>query len=257
MMAVPVNTRSIAVVALLLLMAAGVAHRVRSGEESNQKGVVTYVEGTAKKQALEEADWRSVSRNTPVASGERVRTYSESRAELEILRIDRIRMAPRTTIDILKLYEESVEQVRESRIHLQEGDLWAQVGKKNEKLSFSITTPVAAAAITGTTLRLSVGADSSAELKVYTGEVVLNKAAEVRPPAKRGMLLPQQVPGPTQVAGPQEVSLEQWTMIVKSMQKVRVNNRGQVIQSGSFSAQDPDEQNDWVRWNQQRDQGQP
>lgn len=256
MLAVPINNRLIAAGALVLLMAAGVAHRVRSGEENDQKGVVTYVEGTAKKQALEEADWRSVSRNTPVASGERVRTYSESRAELEILRIDRIRMAPRTTIDILKLYEESVEQVRESKIHLQSGDLWAQVGKKDEQLRFSITTPVAAAAITGTTLRLSVAADSSAELKVYTGEVVLNKEADVRPPAKRGMLAPQQVPGPTPVAGPHEVSLEQWSMIVKSMQKVRVNNRGQVIQSGSFSAQDPEEQNDWVRWNQRRDQGQ-
>ncbi len=237
----------------IVLLAVAAARMGWSGDETDKRGIVTYVEGTAKKQRLEEADWRSVIKDTPVISGERLRTFTESRAELEIARLDRIRMAPRTTIDVLKLYEESLEQVRESKIVLQSGDLWAQVGKKSEKMSFSISTPVAAAAITGTTLRLRVAADSSAELKVYSGEVVLSKALDAKPDAKKASLQPQQIPGPQQVAGPHEVSVEQWSLIVKSMQKVRVDRNGQVVQSGSFSGADPDEQSDWVKWNQQRD----
>jgi hypothetical protein len=249
------RARSVVGRCVILLLLVAVARMGWSGDETDKKGIVTYVEGMAKKQKLEEADWRSVIKDTPVISGERIRTFSESRAELEIARLDRIRMAPRTTIDILKLYQESVEQVRESNIVLQSGDLWAQVGKKSEKMSFSITTPVAAAAITGTVLRMSVNADSSAELKVYSGEVVLSKAVQAAAASGVGRLEPQQIPGPTEVSGPHEVSLEQWSLIVKSMQRVRVNGKGQVIQNGSFSGSDPDEQSAWVKWNQERDKG--
>ncbi len=238
----------------LLLVAAGF-HFAIGGEKSSGTGVVTFVEGSAKKQKQAENDWYSVIKDSPVVSGERVRTFAESRAELEIAQLDRIRMAPRTTIDILKLYEESREQQRESQILLQSGDLWAHVGKKEAHHTFSITTPVAAAAITGTTLRLSVAADSSAELRVYSGEVVLQRAAPVRMTAPGGDV-PQQVPGPSEVAGPHAVSLAEWTLIVRSMQKVRVNSRGQVVQSGAFSRSDADEQSAWVQWNLQRDQAQ-
>jgi len=237
---------------LFLLAAAGFRF-VLSGEQPVGAGVVTYVEGSAKKQKRAESDWYSVIKDSPVVSGERVRTFAESRAELEIAHLDRIRMAPRTTIDILKLYEESREQQRESQILLQSGDLWAHIGKKDEKHVFSITTPVAAAAITGTTLRLSVAADSSAELRVYSGEVVLQRVAPVRA-AVQGGVAPQQVPGPVEVAAPHAVSLEEWTLIVRSMQKVRVNSGGQVLQNSAFNRSDADEQSAWVQWNLERDQ---
>ncbi len=222
------------------------------GEE--KKGLVTYVEGMAKKQKLQDVDWLSVAQNTPVVGGERVRTFSESRAELELARVDRIRMAPKTTIDILKLYEESKEQVRESTVLLQSGDLWANIAQKDEKVKFSINTPVAAAAITGTTLRLSAGADSSAELKVYSGEVVIsNVPGDSSTPTKRPALQPHQVEGPREVEGPRQVSLQEWSLIVRSMQKVRVDKRGQIVQSGSFNSSDPDEQSEWVKWNREMD----
>jgi len=223
-----------------------------SGSE-NQQGIVTYVDGMAKKQKLEEANWNNVIKNTTVISGERVRTFSESRAELEMPQLDIIRMSPKTTIDILKLYEESKEQVREAKIVLQSGDLWANVNKKSADFKLSINTPVAAAAITGTTLRLNVAADSSAEVKVYHGEVVLSNVPEKTSEGVKGVVKPVPVEGPRQVEGPRPVSLEEWSLIVKSMQKVKINSKGQVVQSSSFSQQDEDEKTDWVLWNQERD----
>jgi hypothetical protein len=233
------------------------AQMALSGDEGDKKGIVTYVEGSAKKQKLSDNEWFSVIKDSPVVSGERVRTFIESRAELEIAELDRIRMAPKTTIDILKLYEESVEQQRESQIVLQTGDLWAHVGKKGVNQTFNITTPVAAAAITGTTLRVHVDADSSAELKVYTGEVILSKSVVPATTERKMPLVPQPVQGPTEVAAPHEVSLEEWKVIVKGMQRVRVNGRGRIVASGSFSSEDPDEQSEWVKWNQERDKAQP
>ena len=223
-----------------------------SSEDKSKTGLVTYVEGSAKKQKLEQIEWKIISKDTLVIGGERVRTLTESRAELKLAELDQIRMAPKTTIDILKLYEETKENIRESKIVLQQGDLWANVAKKPETMSFSIGTPMTAAAITGTTLRMSVDPDSSSELKVYNGEVVLSNAPAAAKPAPKS-LQPYQVPGPQQVPGPHEVTLEEWTIIVKSMQKVKLDSKGKVVYSGQFSTQDSDEKTDWVLWNKDRD----
>ena len=55
------------------------------------------------------------------------------------------------------------------------------------------------------------------------------------------------------IPGQREVSLEEWAVIVKSMKRVKVSKTGQIVDSGDFSSNDPDEQNDWVKWNLQRD----
>ena len=222
-----------------------------SNVQDAKEGIVTYLRGTAKKQKLQDIHWRSVGEKSRVVGGERVRTLSQSRAELEFLRLDRIRMAPNTTIDILKLYEETKERRRETNIVLQKGDLWASVAKRSN-LRLKIATPVAAAAITGTSLRMSVADDSSTELKVYRGEVVITNAKDVDA-AKARSIEPHEIEGPHEVPGPHEVSLEEWALIVRQMQKVKVGKDGRLVYSGDFSLADADEQSDWVKWNLERD----
>ena len=223
-----------------------------SEESDLKKGLVTYVDGSAKKQKRQELQWSSVYKNTPVQGGERVRTMTKSRAELVLAELEVIRMAPKTTIDILKLYDETAEKTKESNILLQKGDLWANVSVKSKSASFSIGTPVAAAAITGTTLRMSVEEDSSSELRVYQGEVALSNVPT--PSAlKSRSLEPHEIEGPHEIAGPHQVSLEEWTIIVRSMQKIKLNKKGEVTYSGSFTRNDTDEQSEWIRWNMSRD----
>jgi len=221
-------------------------------DTDQQRGLVTRVDGSAKKQKLAEIEWTNVATNTEVNGGERVRTFAQSRAELELARLDKIRLAPKTTIDILKLYEETKDQKRETRMLLQEGDLWANVAEKSENMTFSINTPIAAASITGTTLRMSVGADSASELKVYKGEVIITNAPELSSVVPKS-IVPYQIEGPHEIPGPREVSMEEWALIVKSMQKVTIDKNGQVSYSGNFNATDSDENTDWVRWNLEQD----
>lgn len=236
----------------LVLLICAVAFSDENG--GGKEGVVTYVEGSAKKQKLEDIKWANIYKNSQVIGGERVRTFTQSRAELKLAELDEIRMAPKTTIDILKLYAETKDKIREANILLQEGDLWANVSSKDKKdMSFSIGTPVAVAAITGTILRMSVTTDSSAELKVYHGEVILSHGPQSNKAIPRN-ITPHEIPGPHEVPGPREVSLEEWALIVKSMQKVKVDKNGRVIHSGDFSRNDEDEKTDWVLWNLTRDQ---
>lgn len=221
------------------------------GEQSS-KGLVTYVTGSVKKKSTTVQNWEKAKKNTPVSSGDMVRTYRESQAELELMEMDIIRMAPQTTLDVVLLYEETREKRREVKVHLAKGDIWAKVKKKGSKSKFKITTPLTVAAITGTTLRLSYDADSTTQLKVYNGEVNISNTAATSQ-LKPKMIEPYQVSGPHEIAGPHEVGVEQWLYIVKSMQQITIDSKGRILTKGEFSINDIDEKSNWVKWNKERD----
>lgn len=222
-------------------------------QETNKKGIVTYVEGQAKKRQLPDEQWQSAYKDTQVVTGDQVRTFRQSRAELELDALDRIRMAPMTTIDIVKLYEETRQEIREAHIKVQEGDIWANINKDSTNRKFQISTPIAAMAITGTIFRTHVDRDSSSELRVYRGEVIISNAPEPDK-VKPKTIEPYQIEGPHEIPGPHEVSLQEWALIVKSMQKVAIGKNGMLKFSGSFADTDSDEQTDWVKWNKMMDQ---
>jgi hypothetical protein len=217
-----------------------------------KKGLVTYTDGRVKKKQIDEQEWKNAAKDTTVLGGDRVRTYQRSRAELELLELDFIRIAPETIIDIVKLYEETKQKIKETQISVQEGDIWANINKKKDNTKFRISAPVAVAAITGTILRIGVDADSTTELKVYNGEVQITNAPEKTDLTPKRINV-HEVPGPYQVPGPHEVSLEEWIYIIKNMQKIVIDKKGQVTEVGEFKKTDKDEQTDWVKWNLQRD----
>jgi len=220
--------------------------------QSQQKGLVTYVSGNVKKRTADAPNWIRAEKNSAVISGDKVRTYRESLAELELMEIDIIRMAPQTILDVIKLYEETREKRREVKINLEQGDVWANVSKEKGQVKFDIATPLTVAAITGTTLRLSFDSDSTTQLKVYRGQVNITNAPQ-NLQLQPKLIKPQQIPGPYEVPGPREVSVEQWMYIVKSMQQITVNRQGRVVNQGEFSLNDVDEQSDWIKWNLRRD----
>jgi hypothetical protein len=223
--------------------------------KSGARGEVTYVEGRARKQPLQSEEWLTAEKGSAVVSGDKVRTLRESRAELELMKLDIIRLAPMTTIDIVKLYEETKEGRDETQINVAQGNIWALVGKVKEDAEFNISTPVAGAAITGTRFRIEVEEDSSTLLKVYEGEVKITNAPGNK--TLQPQALPhkerKQIEGPKQVKGPRQVSFEEWYYIVKNMQQIRIAKSGELVSSGAFSKDDADEQTEWVKWNLERD----
>ncbi|OQX59066.1 hypothetical protein DRQ00_01485 [candidate division KSB1 bacterium] len=218
-----------------------------------EKGIVTYVDGRVSKKNPQLINWVRVPQNSDVIAGDRVRTYQRSRAEIELMGLDIIRLAPETIIDIIKLYEESKEKVQETILKVEKGDLWANLSKKQKGIKFRLDTPIAGAAITGTKFRLSVATDSTTEFRVYTGAVVVSNVPEKTGLKPMEIGKPYQIEGPHEVPGPQEVTLEEWAYIVREMQKIKIGRKGQVLATGDFSLQDSDEQTNWVKWNMERD----
>jgi len=238
------------VIASVFSVAIGIAAGVLDEEK---RGVVTYADGQVKRKPVEVENWENAPVNTNILSGDKVRTYQKSRAELDLAQLDIIRLAPRTSIDIVRLYQETKEQKVKTEIKLEQGELWASVHEVEVDTEFDITAPITAAAITGTVLRLKVEEDSTTQLKVYKGEVRITNAPE-REDLKPRSLVPHEVPGPHPIPGPHEVSLEEWIYIVQSMQQITVDSKGKVVSMGKFSKQDKDEKDSWVRWNQRRDE---
>jgi len=224
--------------------------------ETNKKGLVTYADGQVKKSRVDQENWENAPVNTEVVSGDKVRTYRESRAELDLASLDIIRLAPRTIIDVVKLYEETKEKKVATSIQVEQGELWASVHEVDMNTEFDISAPVAAAAITGTVLRMKVNDDTTTQIKVYNGEVEVSgkmlqqeESSQTQPQS----LAPHEVQGPQEIPGPIEVSLEEWVQIVKALQQITINHRGQILSYGDFSPEDSDEKTKWVNWNKERD----
>jgi len=218
-----------------------------------KKGIVTYADGRVKRKPLDQQIWHNAPVNTDVLSGDKVRTFRESTAELNLADLDVVRLAPKTTVDIVKLYQESSEKKAETKIVVESGDVWAQIHEIEEDTEFDISSGIASAAITGTTLRLSVSGDSTTTLRVYKGEVHFTNAPEKTSALKPKSITPHEIDGPHEVPGPHEVSLEQWLYIVKSMQQITVDKQGKVLEAAPFSLADSDSNAVWVRWNMVRD----
>ncbi len=217
-----------------------------------KKGIVTYADGQVKRRPLAVEKWESAPVNTDVLAGDKVRTYQKSRAELNLAQLDIIRLAPRTTVDIFKLYQETKEKKVQTEIKLEKGEIWASVHKVEMNTQFDISAPITAAAITGTVLRMKVEPDTTTQLKVYRGEVRITNAP-LKKNLKPKTLKPHEIQAPHEVPGPHKVSVEEWLYIVKTMQQITVDKHGKVVSLSTFTPKDKDEKTSWVKWNKKRD----
>ena len=232
--------------------------KVQAEQKSlDEKGVVSYVEGNVRKKSIEEQDFKTnVAEKSAIKSRESYKKMIKSRAELELSELDVIRLAPKTTVDLVALYEEAKDGKKKTDIKLEEGDLWAQVNSSDDNNEFMMDTDIAAAAITGTNFRMSKDGELT-EMKVYHGEVKISNARERMDKLKAVSVSefrqPSQTLGPKQIEGPKQVSLEEWVYIVKNMQKISFDKSGKVVSAGEFKADDSDEKTDWGEWNKKRD----
>jgi hypothetical protein len=219
--------------------------------EDKKGGNISFVEKEVKRKPLD-ASWTDAKNGDEVQTGHKVKTLIDSRAELNLQGLSVIRLAPQTTINIEKLYEENKSDGKqESSIGLEGGDLWASVDKLDESTKFNINTKVAGTAIRGTTLRMTTDSAGETDVKVYKGEVAVTSSSGN--PNGKPQDIKEEVSGPQEVAGPEEVSMEDWTYIVKEMQKIHISKQGEVLWAKKFKKDDKDEQTDWVKWNEKRD----
>lgn len=233
------------IVMLMFISAAGIG--------AEKAAVVTRLDGTAAVFSKGRKAGTPLRKNDHIMAGQEVKVGERSRIELKYPDGTVMRFSERSTIKMEDITYDSTTKSKKVKVDLGKGKLWANVKKLvTSDSKVEVKTVNAVAGVRGTTYRVNVDEDNSAMVKVYDGAVNVTGVQKEQSKSSGQFTAPVEVPGPQQVPPPyHEVTLEEWTVIVKAMQQVTISPQGVASQPQDFTPQQ--DMDDWVRWNQERD----
>ena len=216
---------------------------------------ITFLLGDAQVRVADTTGWVQVELGMKLNEGDSIRTAEESRLELILAQGGGVIRVDEGSLLVLSEVSRKGED-RSTKSNLLAGSVWANVRKLTTKRSsFSIESPTAVAAIRGTIYRMMATPDYRARVFVYEGQVSVGW----RPPPQLTQSLngvpfqePTEVAGPSEIPPPQEISMEEWTRLVAAGQQVRLTPQG-ISEVMEFD-REKDTEDEWVRWNKERDQ---
>lgn len=233
---------------LLMLLLSGAAGKGLIGAEPV---TLSFYLGTVQVRTGAAGEWQAAAFGQGLKTGDQIKTFEESRAELKIGSggVTRIGENSLYTIKEASVTAESITCSGELSI----GKVWSNVKKlAKTKSQFKVHSPTAIAAIRGTIYNLESDADSTATVKVYDGEVEVKPPSpppsKPQPPTFRR---PGEVGGPQRIAPPRRVSMAQWVEVIKAQQQIVIRRDGSKKVSEFDLAED--EKDDWVKWNKDED----
>jgi hypothetical protein len=210
------------------------------------QGVVTWVDGNAQIISKGQPTRQKLSVNAIVHPGDVIITLAGSRVEIIIDRETVLRLKENTRLT-LDAFRDNTATSSKTKAGFTIGSVWTKMKRFRDKVTrFDLELPTAIAGVHGTVYQASIDKDSSSEVKVYTGEVGVKNNPELH--AAAGEV--GEVSGPGEVAGPSEVSMEQWTAIVRDMQKISIDKKGKPKPVEAFKKSESDS---WEKWNEERD----
>ncbi len=207
---------------------------------------LTFFIGDVQTKTSGDNDWSAAELNEELNSKSQIKTADESRAEITLTDNTVIRVGEDSEYELDSLL--SGKDSFKSDSKLNRGRLWVNIRKlAGKNARFSARTPTAVAAVRGTVFRMDVNdGDSTTALYVYRGIVEVGGPQWAPDYGKMHKLK-----APTQVKGPKEVSINEWTEIVRAQQKLLIGPKG-VISKEQFDIQS-DKKDDWVLFNIERD----
>jgi hypothetical protein len=215
------------------------------------QGVVTCVEGKVVWQAGENAPEKPLGVNMVLSPGAIITTRADGRVEIIINRESVVRMRENTRM-VLEAMRVQKQREDKTRVGCSIGSIWTKVKKFKDRISrFELELPKAIAGVHGTVYESTVSDNDASEVRVFNGEVAVRSASSGSGSSRNGADAGlHEVGGPNEVGGPHEVSMEEWTRIVRSMQKITIDGHGKPSQPVKFSVT---RISSWEAWNIERD----
>jgi hypothetical protein len=211
------------------------------------QGVVTYVEGSAKLIKKGKSTSEKLLSNVVVHPGDVIKTGDDGRVELIINRESVVRLKENTELTI-QAFRDLKKNEGKTSLNFSLGSIWSKMKKFKDKISrFELELPTAIAGVHGTIYQTTVNGDKSAQVKVYDGEVAVSGKKQKKSTGKQGL---HEINAPHQIPGPHQVSMEEWTRIVRAMQSITIDQNGIPSDPTTFKKA-PDD--NWEQWNEERD----
>jgi hypothetical protein len=242
------RARFAAVVALaaacaVALAAAGAAR----GAPAGAAGAVTFLAGEATRIAAAGGKAEPLARGASVYEGDAVETRRRTRLEIRLADGSVMRVGPLSRVVLERAAFGTAPEDRKVSARLVVGAVWAKVARAiGGESRFEVTTANAIAGVRGTTFRVDAARDASVVVKVYSGTVAVGAG----PIPLRGHREP--APARHQVAGPSEVTRDEWERIVTGMMQVAVSADGVPGEARAFALA-RDGADGWETWNRRRD----
>jgi hypothetical protein len=188
-----------------------------------------------------------------VLQGDVLETQKRTRLEVKLGDGSVLRLGPSSKAEVAAAAFGKTVEDRNVSAKLLVGKVWANVAKAvGGEQRFEVKTENAVAGVRGTTFRVDAATDRSVVVKVYNGTVAVASGSLPRP-EHQGAVPAGTKPQRTQIAGPQQVTREQWEKIVTNMMEVRVSSDGTPSEPEKFALATPGE-DEWEEWNRDRDQ---
>jgi hypothetical protein len=234
----------------VLVAAAAFAETPAAAKGVPPAGKVTFLAGEATRTLGHKAE--KLAMGTAVYQGDVLETQKRTRLEVSLSDGSVVRLGPSSRAEVqAAAFGKTVEE-RNVSAKLLVGKVWANVAKAvGGEQRFEVKTENAVAGVRGTTFRVDAANDKSVVVKVYSGTVAVASGPIPRP-EHQGAEKPGK-PERKQIAGPQQVTREQWEKIVTNMMEVRVSSDGVPTEPEKFALASPGK-DEWEEWNRSRDE---
>ncbi len=219
--------------------ATDVAVAEAAGEVTFRQGRAFRYFGEGKKKALK--------KGSSVFAGDKIKTIGASKLEIKLGDGSVVRLGPKSEAVIKEA--SFVEGGRKVSVGLSLGKAWTKVTKAfGADSKYEITTDNAVAGVRGTTFRVNANKDKSTVVRVYNGAVAV---AGIRPVYQTHEAGEKR----QEVAGPKEVSKDQWEKMVGAMMSIKIGANGLPSEPEEFAAADEmkSREKGWIAWNLKRD----
>ncbi len=225
------------------LLAAAVAFAAPPAPAGN----VTFVAGDATRAGGGKPEKLAV--GSIVYPGDVLETARRTRLEVRLADGSVLRLGPasRATVETARFGKTAEERNVSAKLTV--GKIWANVAKTvGGEARFQVQTENAVAGVRGTTFRVDAATDRSVVVKVYNGTVAVASGPIPRPEHHAQEARTQR----RQIAGPKEISREQWERVVTNMMQVRVSSEGVPSDAEAFALAGAGG-DEWEEWNRSRD----
>ncbi|MDX8395945.1 MAG: FecR family protein [Mariprofundaceae bacterium] len=194
--------------------------------------------------------WRDMKHGGSIPEGSQVRLPKGGKGRMELALNDG------SVVRMVAPGEMQVKHVSRNRgigvrLNLLLGRLWSKVRKIRHKRDFEIHTATAVLGVRGTAYDTVVGNDQAVDVRVFEGSVAAEGKGQNKQANKKATPVRRSL-APKEIAGPKEVSLSEWLVVLESMQHLRISAKGVPSEPVAMDLNEEKKQ-EWIRWNLERD----